>query len=529
MPQFGDEIKVKDGKRTTRTVIDRYGRVYLNFEPGNQFYVDSATGSSANDGKTWDKALNTIANGLLKAQANNSDVIWVAPGHTETIASATSLAINKAGVSIIGLGFGAMRPTLTYSATASNIPISAASVHLENILCVAGIDSIVAGITVSAADVSLKNIEWRDVEDKEAILAILTTAAANRLTIDGFYHNGFTTGDACTAAIRMVGVDTGLIQNCRFLGNYTTAIVEFHTTACTKIYMDDNLFCETGTTNYSKNVVDTITGSTWYCRGFDLAAGKLFGGGSGSALTTEDSAAVASDVTDIKTMTDKIGTVTNTAGTATIGAILGDFANSSLVTRVGAIKTEVDKIGTVVNSGGTATLGGLLGDFANSSLVTRLGAIVNQIKGSAINKDAVNYLAVTADMTEATWNTIATHKLFNVTGVVRMRIMVQCTTTVVTDDTAGNIKLGIHGATDAFIASSAADSILANTVWCDNTPGDVQGNFSSLVLDKVVNGKNVGYEITDKVGATGILVFHCWFEALSSNGAVTAGDGSTME
>src|SRR5574343_467303 len=34
----------------------------------------------------------------------------------------------------------------------------------------------------------------------------------------------------------------------------------------------------------------------------------------------------------IKAMTDKIGTVTNTGGTATIGAILGDFANSALVT-----------------------------------------------------------------------------------------------------------------------------------------------------------------------------------------------------
>ena len=36
---------------------------------------------------------------------------------------------------------------------------------------------------------------------------------------------------------------------------------------------------------------------------------------------------VDSEVAAIKVMTDKIGTVTNTAGTATIGAILGDAAN----------------------------------------------------------------------------------------------------------------------------------------------------------------------------------------------------------
>ena len=47
------------------------------------------------------------------------------------------------------------------------------------------------------------------------------------------------------------------------------------------------------------------------------------------------------DVDAIKTMTDKIGTITNTGGTATVGAILGDFANSALVTRVEAVQADI--------------------------------------------------------------------------------------------------------------------------------------------------------------------------------------------
>jgi hypothetical protein len=70
--------------------------------------------------------------------------------------------------------------------------------------------------------------------------------------------------------------------------------------------------------------------------------------------------------------TDKIGTIVNTGGTATIGAVLGDMANSAVVTRFGNVQTEVNKIGTVANSGGTATLGAVLGDMANSAVVTRL-------------------------------------------------------------------------------------------------------------------------------------------------------------
>jgi hypothetical protein len=70
--------------------------------------------------------------------------------------------------------------------------------------------------------------------------------------------------------------------------------------------------------------------------------------------------------------TGVIGTIVNAGGTATLGALLGDFANSSLVTRLGNLQAEVDKIGTVANTGGTATLGGVLGDLYNIDIATRL-------------------------------------------------------------------------------------------------------------------------------------------------------------
>jgi len=44
--------------------------------------------------------------------------------------------------------------------------------------------------------------------------------------------------------------------------------------------------------------------------------------------------------------TDVIGTIVNAGGTATLGALLGDFANSSLVSRLGNLQTEADKIET---------------------------------------------------------------------------------------------------------------------------------------------------------------------------------------
>lgn len=61
--------------------------------------------------------------------------------------------------------------------------------------------------------------------------------------------------------------------------------------------------------------------------------------------------------TDLAGVITKIGTITNTGGTASIGAILGDFANSALVTRVADLHTDIadnhTDIGTVITNVGT--------------------------------------------------------------------------------------------------------------------------------------------------------------------------------
>jgi hypothetical protein len=62
------------------------------------------------------------------------------------------------------------------------------------------------------------------------------------------------------------------------------------------------------------------------------------------------------DLDAIKVMTDKVGTVVNTSGTATIGAILGDFANSALVTRLGTQLTESQSHPTLTEIEATAVL-----------------------------------------------------------------------------------------------------------------------------------------------------------------------------
>jgi len=200
---------------------------------GKIFFVDSGAGSDGNSGKDPGQPFATIDYAVGKCTASNGDHIIVMPGHAETIASATSLALDVAGVTVIGLGRGSDRPVLNFSATGSLIPISAANVVLQNFLFTGGIDAIVNMVTISAADVGIYGLELRDVTG-QMVSGITTTAAADRLTIDGYRFNGAAAA-GCDTAISIVGGEGINLRNLWIDGNFAVACVEGVTTAATNL------------------------------------------------------------------------------------------------------------------------------------------------------------------------------------------------------------------------------------------------------------------------------------------------------
>jgi hypothetical protein len=200
---------------------------------GNVFFVSSVTGSNGNSGLDPTQPLATLDYAVGKCTANNGDYIIAMENHAETIASATSLVIDVAGITILGLGRGSDRPTLNFSVETGTIPISAANVTVQNILCTGGIDVIVNMITVSAADVTLLDIELRDVTG-QMVSGITTTAAADRLLIDRFTFRGAAAAGADTA-ISIVGGDGITLRNLWIDGNFAVACIEGVTTASTNL------------------------------------------------------------------------------------------------------------------------------------------------------------------------------------------------------------------------------------------------------------------------------------------------------
>ena len=164
---------------------------------GNIRFVGSAVSGATDDaahGKSPARPYATIDYAVGKVGTNGT--IYVLPGHAENLASATACVLDVAGIKIIGLGSGLLRPTLSITAAAGTISITAANVWLENLLIVGNFLNIVTAFTVAgtADGLTIKDVETRDTS---AILGALIqfsfATGITNVTFDGYIHRNGTT------------------------------------------------------------------------------------------------------------------------------------------------------------------------------------------------------------------------------------------------------------------------------------------------------------------------------------------------
>jgi hypothetical protein len=187
--------------------------------PGNNYFVDSVNGSATGLGRSWREALSTLDAAVAKCSANAGDVIHVAPGHAETLSADSAVDIDVAGVTVIGYGLGAARPTFTFdTAATADFKLAAASVTVVNCLFLAGIDALTGPIEISAADCALINCEYRDdgTNNFETTDVVVLTTDAHRCLIDGFkfVSDGGAGGTQLQSVINLTSADECEIRNC---------------------------------------------------------------------------------------------------------------------------------------------------------------------------------------------------------------------------------------------------------------------------------------------------------------------------
>jgi len=134
---------------------------------GQAWFVDSGVAQSG--GASPDTAVGTIAEAVALASANNGDVIFVLPGHAETVTS--PIALSKAGVRVVGIGDGAARPTITPSGTIDGIDVTGANCLIENLYFAEnGTSGATSDINVAAANLTIRGCRFDlGANDKECI------------------------------------------------------------------------------------------------------------------------------------------------------------------------------------------------------------------------------------------------------------------------------------------------------------------------------------------------------------------------
>ncbi|MCP3924925.1 MAG: hypothetical protein GY714_20290 [Desulfobacterales bacterium] len=202
---------------------------------GDVRYLHSTTGLDyESQGRTKDKPYKTLDFALGQLTANQNDVLYIMPGHSETISAAGGITLDVAGVNIIGLGRYDLRPTFTFT-SAGTMLVTAANVAFEGCKLVAGVADIAVGILITAKGFRLAH---NTIEDNGALnwIDVIHVSAADN-DADGLEIIGneiLTQDDATVTAIDLLKN----INDAKIIGN--KIVGDFNATPFAPIYMADN-------------------------------------------------------------------------------------------------------------------------------------------------------------------------------------------------------------------------------------------------------------------------------------------------
>lgn len=229
---------------------------------GKVFFVHYGTGNNGSGrGTSPTEPLKTLAYAISLTRASKGDVIVLMPGHAEDITAAGTVTVDKAGISIIGVGNGSLRPTFTWTTVdTATFLISANDVLVRN--CVfdgTGVDAVATMFSISGDDVAIESSRFLMADSGgQAVLAITLATGADRTRIQG---NEFIAPNAgATAAIYSVAAVSGtIIADNHFEGDFATAAINNITAAMLLTRVLRNTYYGT---NASEPMLELLTGAT---------------------------------------------------------------------------------------------------------------------------------------------------------------------------------------------------------------------------------------------------------------------------
>jgi len=216
---------------------------------GDCYFVDStdSDAADASGGGTSDAPFATLDYAVGQCTPDQGDVIFVRPGHTEDLGDGESIDFDTAGITVIGLGTGSLRPRIDFNHANAAVDIGANNVTLQNLTFRPSVATVAKGVDIESGKTGcvIKNCEFLPGEagdgTDEFVLSIdLTSGNHDTKIVNNVFRthascNGCTHGVKITAAASRV-----IIKDNVFVGNYSTAAVA-DAAACTDLLIVDNV------------------------------------------------------------------------------------------------------------------------------------------------------------------------------------------------------------------------------------------------------------------------------------------------
>jgi hypothetical protein len=437
---------------------------------GDVFFVNNREAQANDDathGRQPQTPFRTLAYAVGQATPRNGCLILVGEGHVESIASPSALTLNCEGARIVGLGVGATRPLLRFvTATTASLLVANPNITLENVVIdFTQVDGIVAGITVDAADFTLRDADVFVASAlAQAALGLVTTTNADRLLLERVRFWG-TSDSGTTAVVKLIGTPDGVtLRDCDVIGRAASALLY--------------------------NAIGSVATNVLVerCRFRALA----------NSVAVDLESAVTGAFRDVAIAGTTLTAIYHPASCASFN-VRGFDENAP-----GTDAVALPFVGTGLGSG---------------------RSLVDELLGASLNYNRTNFFTVTADFASATWNTVGKHAIATVTGACRVRVLPVCTESLASLGTPA-IQLGENTLTNSMILSTSALTILAGLFWTSIAPS--AGVMALELLDRLENSGTIGYELFTAALTDGTLEFLVWWEPLNATGAVVAGTGATF-
>jgi hypothetical protein len=241
--------------------------VYSRYAP-HVFYVSSARGYDRPAlGRDINSPVATIDYAIGLCTADRGDIIYVLPGHTETISAAAGIKMDIAGVSIIGIGRGTKRPIITLgTATTATFNVTAADCYIQGLRFVSAIDSLAQVLDLDEGNFIAEDCEFYGPSTFEVLNFVNMATTKDKFTFRRchFKQDADPAGSdagANTGVFYLVDTEDVLIEDCEFYGNFETAIVHNKTTAAKNVWFKNCHAYLALSTSVPFELVDGCTGA----------------------------------------------------------------------------------------------------------------------------------------------------------------------------------------------------------------------------------------------------------------------------